>query len=407
MTRDQGQAQERTGLWLVGARGAISTSLLYGLSAVARGELEPTGIVTARPPWDALDLAPFDAWVLGGHDICTRDLSRAAGELVAMGVLGADQVVAGAEAAAAYEAHLRPGLLDGPDVGMADLDPRSAELGALPPREQIAALQADWKAFGEAEGLKRTVVVLLASTEAAREAREEWERLEDLEAALDAGTPQPASLLYAYAALDAGHPLVNFTPNLGASTPALRELALARGVPHAGRDGKTGETLVKSALAPMFAQRALRVLAWEGYNMLGNRDGEVLDDPAHRVAKLRNKDEVLRQLLSGSDPHTRVGIDFVPSLGDWKTAWDFIHFEGFLGARMSLQFTWQGSDSALAAPLVIDLARLAALAHARGEAGVMEHTAFFFKAPLAGGTHDLSMQYARLQDYAMQRSKTR
>ncbi len=399
MTREH-QGQGKVGLWLVGARGAISTCVAYGLAGLRRGDLQPTGLVTETEPLCGLGLDSLDDLVLGGHDVCSRDLSRSAGELVRMGVLDPDLVVAAADDAGAFESRLRPGLLDGPDVGMADLDPRSAELGGRPPREQIAQLVGDWDEFAAAEGLDRVVVVLLASTEASRDPQPEWDNLEAFEAALDAGQEQPASLLYAYAALSSGRPLVNFTPNLGASVPALRALAKVRGVPHAGRDGKTGETLVKTALAPMFRHRALKVLAWQGYNMLGNRDGEVLEDPAHRAAKIENKDEVLRDLLEGSDPHTHVGIDFVPSLADWKTAWDFIHFEGFLGARMSLQFTWQGSDSALAAPLILDLARLASFAQASGEAGVMEHTACFFKAPLAGGSHDLHHQFARLAEYA-------
>jgi myo-inositol-1-phosphate synthase len=226
-----------------------------------------------------------------------------------------------------------------------------------------------------------------------------------VEAALDAGTSQPASAIYAYAALKSGRPFINFTPSLGSTLPALRELADKQGVPHAGNDGKTGETLVKTVLAPMFAARALRVKTWQGYNMLGNRDGEVLRDEAHRESKLRNKDEALRSIL-GEDPdlHSKVGIDFVPSLGDWKTAWDFVHFEGFLGARMKLQFTWEGSDSALAAPLIIDLARLADFAAEVGESGEMAHTACFFKAPIAGGSHDFHRQHVTLLEYAARHS---
>src|SRR5690606_29156995 len=139
--------------------------------------------------------------------------------------------------------------------------------------------------------LSRVVVANVASTEAWRDDRPEWENLARFEEALDAGIAQPASVLYAYAALAAGHPYINFTPSRGSAIGALRELALERGVPHAGNDGKTGETLVKTALAPMFRARALKVLAWQGYNMLGNRDGEVLRDPAHRTGKLRNKDD--------------------------------------------------------------------------------------------------------------------
>jgi myo-inositol-1-phosphate synthase len=141
--------------------------------------------------------------------------------------------------------------------------------------------------------------------------------------------------------------------------------------------------------------------------MLGNRDGENLSDPLHREAKLKSKDDALRSLLGDSHVHTKVGIDYVPSLRDWKTAWDYIHFEGFLGARMSLQFTWQGSDSALAAPLVIDLARLADFAAERGESDEMPHTASFFKSPLGGGTHDFHAQFQRLVEYAERHAAAR
>ena len=154
-----------------------------------------------------------------------------------------------------------------------------------------------------------------------------------------------------------------------------------------------------------FHARALKVLSWQGYNMLGNRDGEILKQEGHKAAKLTNKDEALRSILEQDVPagerdlHSHVAIDFVPSLGDWKTAWDFVHFEGFLGTRMSLQFTWAGSDSALAAPLVLDLARLTELAMRRGEVGVLPQTACFFKAPMSGGTHDFHVQYRELLDY--------
>ena len=395
------QPTGRLGLWLVGARGAISTCVAYGLAGLRQGMIEPLGMGTEQAPLSSLDLAPLDSIVLGGHDVCNRDLSRSAGELVAAGVLQGDLVGACSTQATAFEANLRPGILDGPDVGLPDLDPRSAELGALSPREQIAVIQADWDAFEAEHALARTVVCHLASTEAERVIQAAWSDLDQLEAALDQGVEQPASLIYAYAALSSKRPYVNFTPSVGSSPAALFALAEKQGVPHCGRDGKTGETLVKTAMAPMFAARALRVLSWQGYNMLGNRDGEILRDPAHAQAKLHNKDEVLRSILSDSPQlHSQVAIDFVPSLGDWKTAWDFIHFEGFLGARMSLQFTWSGSDSALAAPLILDLARLADLSAKRGEAGVMTHTACYFKAPLGGGTHDFHRQYSELLAYA-------
>src|SRR5262249_47396889 len=155
-----------------------------------------------------------------------------------------------------------------------------------------------------------------------------------------------------------GLPYINFTPSLGASLPALHELATLRRAVHGGKDGKTGETLLKSVLAPMFAHRNLHLLSWVGHNIFGNRDGLVLDDPQNKATKLRTKDHVTSQIV-GSKPQTHVSIEYIESLDDWKTAWDHIHFRGFLGVKMMLQFTWQGCDSLLAAPLVLDLARLA------------------------------------------------
>jgi myo-inositol-1-phosphate synthase len=209
----------------------------------------------------------------------------------------------------------------------------------------------------------------------------------------------PASGLYAWAALDLGLPYVNFTPSLGASFPAALELARRRGAVVAGQDAKTGETLLKTVLAPLFALRNLRVLSWVGHNILGNRDGLILDDPRNKESKLRTKDRVVAQIL-GYRPQTHVSIEYVESLDDWKTAWDHIHFQGFLGVRMALQFTWQGADSVLAAPLVIDLARLALFAQRRGEVGVLRHLACFFKSPLGVEEHDFFKQFQMLADYA-------
>ena len=290
--------------------------------------------------------------------------------------------------------------MDAADGGSVSAQAESERLGALSPKEQVAAITSALDAFKESTGVSRVVVMNLASSEAQREPTESWESLAAFEAALEASEAQPASVLYAYAALKSGHPFVNFTPSAGASIPALRELAESSRVPIAGSDGKTGETLVKTVLAPMFTGRALKVLAWQGYNMLGNRDGQVLEDPAHKAAKLQNKDQALRELLENDELHSQVAIDFVPSLNDWKTAWDFIHFEGFLGAKMSMQFTWQGSDSALAAPLVLDLVRLTDEAARAGASGDLEHLACFFKAPISGGTHDFHAQHLRLLSYA-------
>src|SRR5204862_8145859 len=168
------------------------------------------------------------------------------------------------------------------------------------------------------------------------------------------GATLPASATYASAVLDLGWTYINFTPSLGASFPAAEELAAQRGAAHGGKDGKTGETLLKTVLAPMFALRNWRILSWVGHNIFGNRDGLVLDDPVNKASKIRTKDQVISGVV-GYKPQTHVSIEYIESLDDWKTAWNHIHFRGFLGVKMSLQFTWQGCDSLLAAPLVVDL----------------------------------------------------
>lgn len=169
-------------------------------------------------------------------------------------------------------------------------------------------------------------------------------------------------------------------------------------MPHVGR-GKTGETLVKAALAAMFADRALRVCSWSGTNLLGGGDGAALARPGSATSKLRSKALGLEAIL-GYPVEGLLHIDHVEDLEEWKTAWDHVTFEGFLGTRMSLQFTWQGCDPALAAPLVLDVARLAARAHATGHRGALDALAFFFKDPVGTGEHRLDRQFARLCAWA-------
>jgi myo-inositol-1-phosphate synthase len=243
------------------------------------------------------------------------------------------------------------------------------------------------------------VVVNVASTEPPFELGEIHQSQEALAAALGRrGAALPPSALYAWAALDLGWPYVNFTPSLGASFPAADELARRRGAVYAGKDGKTGETLLKTVLAPMFARRNWKVLSWVGHNIFGNRDGVVLDDPHNKASKIKTKDQVVSGVV-GYQPQTLVTIEYIESMDDWKTAWDHIHFRGFLGTKMVLQFIWQGCDSLLAAPLVLDLARLALFAQRRGERGVLPQLACFFKNPMGVREHDFFKQFAMLEDY--------
>ncbi|HVL13847.1 MAG TPA: inositol-3-phosphate synthase [Gemmata sp.] len=394
-------AQRRVGLWFIGACGGVAGSSALGLAALARGLTPTTGLVTALPEFAGLDLDEPANFVLGGHDIRRSDFAAAVGELHARSrVFDLATIQACAEDLKRWSKNIRPGVVYRPNPAITALADRDDVRTGRTPREAIDLVQADLRAFRDANELDQLVVVNAASTEPPFPLGGEHESLDRLLPALRRATPPalPTSGIYAFAAIDAGFPYVNMTPSRGATIPAVEELARQRGVPHAGQDLKTGETLVKSVLAPLFARRNLRVLSWVGHNILGNRDGLVLNDPENKASKTKSKDALLGELL-GYKPQSIVSIEYVESLDDWKTAWDNIHFEGFLGTRMTMQFTWQGCDSLLAAPLVIDLARLTALAQRRGESGAMPHLACFFKSPIGVGEHDFGKQFGMLEQY--------
>ena len=394
-------AQRRVGLWLIGGCGGVGSSTALGLAALARGLTPTTGLVTALPSFATLDLDGPSAFVVGGHDIRQASFLSAVRELhIRSNVFDERVIEACAGDLEAWSANLRPGVFYHPNPAIAALADRPDIRPAPTPRAAIDLIQRDLKAFQAAAGLDQLVVVNAASTEPPFVPGDEQQTLERLIPALDRPAPAtlPTSSLYAFAALDAGFPYVNLTPSRGATLPALDELARKRGLPVAGQDLKTGETLLKSVLAPLFARRNLKVLSWVGHNILGNRDGQVLNDPENKASKVKSKDALLAELL-GYRPQSLVSIEYVESLDDWKTAWDHIHFEGFLGTRMTLQFTWQGCDSLLAAPLVLDVARLTLLAQRRGEVGVMKHLACFFKSPVGVGEHDFGKQFEMLEEY--------
>jgi len=393
----------RTGVWLVGACGGVATLAVVCARAIARGLRPPTGLLTETPAFAGLDLPAVGDLVFGGHEIRDTDWVRAADEYRRRaGVFDESLLATLRDDLAAASENLRPGYLVNPVDTVKALARGGRVAKHKGVRQIVAGIQADVADFARRHRLDTVVVVNVSSTEPPRDLPIEWATLERFERSLDGAARKAltASVVHAYAALDAGCPYVNFTPSPGSTIPALLELALRRGVPHMGSDGKTGETLVKTVLAPLFTGRALRVLSWEGYNMLGNRDGLVLDDPLAKASKTRSKDVALRSILKDDATHTRVSIDYVPSLDDWKVAWDYVHFEGFLGAKMAMQFTWQGNDSVLAAPLVLDLARFAALAKARGESGLMTHLAAYFKNPAGVDEHTFVRQLALLEAYA-------
>jgi myo-inositol-1-phosphate synthase len=394
----------RVGLWLIGACGGVASTTALGIAALARGITSSTGLVTALPQFAGLDLDAPASFVLGGHDIRQATFLSSVRELhLRSGIFDDRLIEACAPELESWSANVRPGVVYRPSAAVTAIADRPDVRQARTPREAIELIQTDLRAFQKAHRLDQLVVFNSASTEPPFELTEDHQSLDRLQPALDRSTPGilPTSSLYAFAALDAGYPYVNMTPSRGATIPAIEELARQRGVPHAGQDLKTGETLLKSVLAPLFARRNLRVLSWVGHNILGNRDGLVLADPENKASKVKSKDFLLGELL-GYKPQSIVSIEYVESLDDWKTAWDHIHFEGFLGTRMTLQFTWQGCDSILAAPLVLDLARVVLLAQRRGDTGVLPQLACFFKSPLGINQHDFAKQSDLLEQYLAQ-----
>ena len=401
---------ESIGVWIFGARGAVSTCLISGARAIARGLSPTTGLVTELRDFKALKLAPLDRLVFGGHELRSETtLQKSALELRdGPRILSYELVAALKEDYAAIDQNIRQATTIGCGKTIRGLSGSGVLDDSMTPKLVVAQIQADIADFKKRHELRRVVCINLASTEPYMEHLPPfYANLAAFRKALNDGIDGfTAGTIYAYAALDLGCPYINFTPSHGSDIPALSELALEKNLPHCGRDGKTGETLMKTVLAPMFMARNLHVMSWEGHNIFGNRDAVVLNDPKNNEAKTRGKDRALREIL-GDDPdlHTRVRIDYCPSLDDWKTAWNFIHFQGFLGTKMIMQFIWQGCDSMLAAPLALDMIRLADHAHRHGEGGAMKHMACFFKDPLEGETHDFWKQWQILKNYVQHHAK--
>lgn len=393
--------ERRVGLWLVGACGGVGTTATLGLAALSRGLIDCTSLVTALPMFETLGLDEPKRFVVGGHEVRRTSFRQTVRELQQRSnIFDHDLTAACAPELEEWDTNVRPGtvLNAGPTISrLADL-PAAHRFDTA--RAAIAQIQTDLRDFRERHRLEQLVVVNVTSTEPPFPDADEHGGLARLNAALDRKPAVlPASSIYAYAALDLGLPYINFTPSLGASVAALEELSLARKAPHGGKDGKTGETLMKSVLAPMFALRNWEILSWVGHNIFGNRDGQVLDDPSNKSSKIKTKDALISQIV-GYKPQTHVSIEYIQSLDDWKTAWNHVHFRGFLNTKMTLQFIWQGCDSILAGPLVLDLARLALLSQRRGECGTLTHLACFFKNPMGVGFHDFFKQFALLEAYA-------
>lgn len=397
-----------TGVLIVGAMGHIAATVVVGASALKLSETPRIGMVTDLGDFAGLGLPEPGEMVFGGWDIRSRNLGDAARDILRKSALPdeGDAVSRIGNALERYSANIFLGTAANCGEAIRSLADGEREKACDSLEDLAGQMREDIRKFKNDNNLGSVVVVNLASTEPPlrlQVCHEDPDAFEECLRRNDTGAIR-ASTLYAYAAVREKCPYINFTPSNAAMIPAIVRLAEQEGAPVMGNDGKTGETLIKSVLAPMFRSRNLEVMSWEGFNILGNMDGKVLDNPENRESKIRTKDRLLGEVL-GYAPHSKVHINHVPSLGDQKTAWDFIHFRGFLGAAMSLQFTWQGYDSMLAAPLVLDLVRMAELGRRRGESGLMPHLACFFKEPLGVSEYAFPEQFGMLRRYAERASE--
>ena len=405
----------RLGVLLVGL-GAVSTTFIAGVHAIRKGRASATGALSQigtirlgkrtdnRTPLikDFIELAALDDLVFGGWDIFDENC---------------------------YEAAKTAGVLD-PSL-LEDLRP---ELEAIRPwpavfdqqyvkrlmgpnvksgaNKRVLADQliADIRQFKAEEKLDRMVMIWCASTEVFMESQPVHQSLAAFEAGLEASDPAiPSSMVYAYAAIKEGLPYANAAPNLSADIPALMELAAQTESPLAGKDLKTGQTLMKTIIAPGLKARLLGVEGWYSTNILGNRDGEVLDDPESFKTKEESKKSVLDHILQPdlyptlySDLHHVVRINYYPPRGDNKEGWDNIDLVGWLDYPMQLKINFLCRDSILAAPIVLDVALLLDLAQRSGMKGIQEWLSFYFKSPIHSRDlypeHDLFIQLMKLKN---------
>ena len=395
--------QERIGIWLIGAWGGVATTAVVGLAGLQRKLSAETGLVSALPRFEGLGLADWSQFVVGGHEIRETNYLQEARQLYEQSrVFSSDLLQAIEPTLAEFDRNVRPGTLINVGKTIESFAvPAATAFAGERPAAAIDRSENDIRDFQTRNQLTRVIVVYVASTEPAFAHDAQTQSWAELSKTLATATksPLPASSLFAIAAIRCGCPFVNFTPSVGSDLPAIEEYALQQKVPHVGRDGKTGETLMKAVLAPMFAARNLHVMSWVGHNIFGYLDGKVLDDPINKANKVRSKDHLLTEIL-GYKPQTLVSIEYIESLGDWKTAWDHIHFEGFLNTKMSLQFTWQGCDSLLAAPLVLDLVRFVERDARRGATGILGWLASFFKSPMGCEVPEFARQYQLLEQWA-------
>jgi len=408
-------AGERLGVLLPGL-GAVSTTLIAGVLLARRGLGDPIGSLTqlgtirlgrrdeARTPRIAefLPLAPMDGLVFGGWDIFPDDAYASARHADVLRAEHLDPIRAELEEIRPMRGVFYPDYvrrLHGTHV-------KSGSSKA----EMVEQVRDDIRAFREKNRVSSAVAVWCASTEICLEEGPVHQSRQAFEAGLFQSDPAISnSQIYAWACLKEGVPFANGAPNLTVDFPAAGELALEHAVPIAGKDFKTGQTLLKTAIAPALKARMLGVKGWFSTNILGNRDGEVLDDPGSCKTKEVSKLGVLEQILQpGLYPNLygelyhKVRIEYYPPRGDAKEGWDNIDLFGWLGYPMQLKIDFLCRDSILAAPVVLDLILLLDLARRAGFSGIQEWLSFYFKSPMTAPQvypeHDLFIQLTKLKN---------
>jgi myo-inositol-1-phosphate synthase len=405
----------KLGILLVGM-GAVSTTTIAGVFAIRRGLAKPIGSLTqmgtvrlgkrteGRSPLirDFVPLASLGDVVFGGWDIFEDNAYEAAKTAGVLEPALLDQVRPELEQIRPMSAVFDRRYvkrLDGPNV----------KKGANK-REMADQLRDDMRRFKEEHGLERLVMVWCGSTEVYLTETPVHASVAAFEKGLEESDPAiPSSMIYAYAAIKEGIPYANAAPNLSADVPALLELAARTGSPVAGKDLKTGQTWIKTVVAPGIKARLLGVEGWYSTNILGNRDGEVLDDPESFKTKEESKKSVLDYILQPNlypDLYEKlchvVRINYYPPRGDNKEGWDNIDLFGWLGYPMQLKINFLCRDSILAAPIVLDVALFLDLAMRTGMGGIQEWLSFYFKSPMAAPglypEHDLFIQLMKLKN---------
>ena len=410
------KASGRLGVLMPGL-GAVSTTFIAGTLAIRKGLSRPIGSLTQMGSLrlgkrtekrevdikDFVPLANLDDLVFGGWDIFEDNCYQAAVKAGVIDVTLLDQVKPELSSIKPMKAVFEKKFvkkLDGTYIK-----------SAKGHRKRIEALRQDIRNFKKENKVDRVVMIWCGSTEVYQEPKGSiYESLESLEKALDSDNPSIApSILYAYAALKEGVPYANGAPNLSVDFDAMYSLASQEGVPIAGKDFKTGQTLMKTILAPGFKARMIGIDGWFSTNILGNRDGEVLDDPDSFKTKEVSKLGVLEQILEPEkypelygDLYHKVRINYYPPRGDNKEGWDNIDIKGWLDYPMQIKVDFLCRDSILAAPIVLDLALFLDLSNRAGMHGIQEWLSFYFKSPMCNPDlypiHDLFAQKDKLEN---------